>query len=433
MLDRSWLKQLYGYALCILAFFIPFNYIYSSIATGLVCFLWLLQVKPHDLKNAFKQPFLLLWLAFYGFHILGYFNSTNKDHAAFDLQVKMGMVLFPIVLGSSVISNRFLERVFFFFNGGVVIAAAFSITRAYLTWKQAGDPSIFFYHKLVDGFDANAVYMAWYTIFSIAVLLFHPWQLYNNVFGKCWRFLALLIQTAFLILLSSRLLVAVLFLVIVPLYLYKTFRIKKFRILKLTAISAVAVTLIYYLTVVDNPIKKRFFEVLATDDSPVEVLKSDNNGFDASQNSNLNIRLFIWKTGIENMAEHNLWLKGAGNGDVYELQNNKFREHNVYRIDYPDPTLQSQLHNINMHNMFLQCLLMIGVPGLLIFILISFGQIFSWWKLRPTIDFYLFHIIAISFMMQEAALQSQAGNIFYVFFYWVLWRFYRNRQINNMI
>ena len=120
------------------------------------------------------------------------------------------------------------------------------------------------------------------------------------------------------------------------------------------------------------------------------------------------------------MQEHNLWLAGAGNGDVHTLQNDKMAEYGIKNI-YPVNTWRSPFYNANLHNMFFQCLLMIGIPGLLIFTAIAFLPIFNLRNFIYGQVFLIFHLTAIFFMLQEAALQSQAGIIYYTFFSMIFW------------
>ena len=124
---------------------------------------------------------------------------------------------------------------------------------------------------------------------------------------------------------------------------------------------------------------------------------------------------------MENMELHNLWLKGAGNGDVHKLQNERIAAHGIIGME-ENSKPRSSLYKVNLHNMYFESLIMFGIPGLFVFILIAFGPLFYLHRSSTSYLFALFHITAVFFMVQESALQTQAGVIFYAFFSAVLWQ-----------
>lgn len=118
---------------------------------------------------------------------------------------------------------------------------------------------------------------------------------------------------------------------------------------------------------------------------------------------------------MESIVERKAWLTGVGNGDVHLVLNQKMRDYKIQHIDNPDVSKRPGFYNANLHNMFLQVLVMLGIPGLITFILICIWPLFYIRQTVPYQPFLLFHITSILFMMQEAVLQTQAGIFFYIF------------------
>ena len=134
----------------------------------------------------------------------------------------------------------------------------------------------------------------------------------------------------------------------------------------------------------------------------------------------------LWRFGYENMQEHNLWLKGAGNGDAVDLQNQKLEQHG-FDIDAAKDNVRSEFYNINLHNMFFQVLMMIGIPGLLLYIIMVFSPLLALRVMEYRHIFFVFHVSMLFFMFQEAIFQTQAGIVFYSVFSMIFWNLkYRN-------
>lgn len=418
MPKAHWSQTFSGYALCLVAFSIPFPFIYSAIAVGIVVLAWLIQLNFKDTLIRLKErKALWLWIFFYILHIAGYFYSEDKAMAFFDLEKKMSFVVLPVVVGAGItISRQALERIFFAFVAGMFIISIWCMGYAAWRWNQTNDINVFFYHDLIKGLEANAVYMAWYCLFSICLLLFMKWeQFFKN---KAVKIIVTLLLIIFFVLLSSRMLIALFFAVLIPFY-FKSI-IRKFSKAKIAVSLAAMVILLAIVAFTKNPIRDRYENIFNT--SIRQSFLNDYSSVSEGDFSNLTLRVFLWRIGILNMNEHHLWLAGAGIGDVQTLQNNKMAELGIRNIF--EPVYTSPFRNANLHNMYMQILLMLGIIGLLSLIFISFSPLFN---IRHVINkevFLLFHIIAIAFMMQEAILQTQAGVIYYTFFSQIFWNIY---------
>lgn len=406
----------YYIALCLVAFTIPLLNILSSISIILAVLFWLLSGQyKHVIKNLKEKPILIGWIVFFLYHAASYFWSTDKNQSLFDTQTKLSFFVLPIIISANNnFSVKWLTRILLSFTTVVTLSAVFCIARAIITYASTGATAQFFYHPLVQGFEPNAVYFAWYVLFTISALLFINLSGYPIIHYKAIRYFSILILIVFFILLSSRLLLVLGILMLLPMYYRKqlsTFTIKS----KILIVGALAL-IILMIAIVPNPIRTRYKSALtATKQQGISPEGKPNLQF-----SDLTLRPFIWKMGWQNINEHNLWWYGCGNGDVKTLQTEK-----VYK-DYAskgyDLTYTANLGNYDMHNMYLQALYMLGIPGLLLLVWLVFTPFFYINRLSLlTRPFWVFHISSVFFMAQEAILQTQVGIVPYTFFTMLFW------------
>lgn len=402
-------------ALCLLAFSIPFPFIYSSLAMILLSLAWLWGWrKGLALKRWSRRWALWPWAVYYLLHAISFFYSENREQSAFDLQVKLGLLLLPVLVGSLSLEQRNLQKILASFCFGVSAVALIALVRSALIWEETEFSGIMFYHNLVRDFDANAVYMSWYTLVSIGLILLFPWSRPYPYL----RIPLLVLQTGFLILLSSRMLLVLFLGFVIPLYFYVRIRHLRFTWPKFLGVSLVLGAALSLVILTDNPIRKRFVDILY---NPEIVYLKDFSQVDESTINNTDLRLFLWKIGLENMNEQGLWAFGAGNGDVNALQNQKMMDYRFRNMDHPDPEQRSSFYNINLHNMFLQTLLMLGILGLIPFLAMVFLPWIVLPRCRLWAPFSVFLLTSFFFLQQESCLQSHAGVIFYSFFSSLFW------------
>lgn len=422
MLKARWLRDLQQYLLCILAFAIPLPFIFGSVAIILVIAGWLLQLKPKEtFINLRERNGLWPWFIYYALHAISYYYSENKEQSLFDLQTKLSFIILPLVIGtSSYVTSKVVERILFSFTCGVTLVSVLSLGRAGIMLLQHQPYDTIFYNHLVEGLDANAVTHAWYSIFSISILVFMRWDTLFTGRWKYLKFLLILLQLTFFILLSARTMTGLFFAFVMPYYFIRIAgKAVKWRLAFVT-LSAVIFTLIVF---TKNPIKERYKSIFEINVN--QAFLPDYTGIYESEFSNLTTRLFFWRLGFENMKEHNLWLWGAGNGDVFKLQNDRMHHYGM-NIYPPVEWWHSPFFNANLHNMYLQSWIMIGLPGLLMLIIITCMPFSTFNSIRNKPVFLIFCVVSICVMLQESALQSQAGIVYYSFFISVLWAYYYN-------
>lgn len=307
MLKSQWAQRLPELFLCSLAFSIPFPFIYGAISLVLLLITWLLTA---NLKVAFTnlkgRKIFWVWIAYFLLHAASYFYSDNKDQSLFDLQTKLSILILPVVVGAGMqIKKQLLERIALCFVIGLTVVALMCLIKAILVWQSTGNTEIFFYHKLIGNLEANAVYEAWYTFFSITLLLFFPWKQFLNANWRFLRMALFVLHLVFFLLLSARMLIALFFLLMIPYYALTFFRKRRISLFQKGAILSLVILLAVVLIKTENPIKHRYAEVIGKDLQ--SAFFTEYHDISETEFSNFSLRVFLWRLGFDNVKEHNLW------------------------------------------------------------------------------------------------------------------------------
>jgi hypothetical protein len=404
---------------CLLAASIPFRFNTTAILIWPLVLCWLLLGRFRTMGKQLKtERAYWVWGIYYLLFALSFFYSADREQAGFEIVQKLSLILFPLVVGLGCFFDaRQREKVMAAFTLGISGAGLFCMIRAAILWKTSGDPEVWFYHTLVSGLDPNAVYMAWYVVFSLGLLLLFPWQQFFTKKQAWLRWSFILLQFVFLVLLSSRLLLVLFFVVPLPLYLRRLYvDLKVSRGLVILSLCA-AVVLVAGIAMTENPVRKRFDDVMSKD---MHIVFLPDYRTDSQHFNNLTLRLFVWRVGLENIRDSNLLPYGAGLGDVHSIQNKRIEAYGIINMSdssHPPPTL----YNMNLHNMFLQTTMAIGLPGLITLIVLAFMPFFFLFQLPDWKSWLVFQVAGCAFMMQEAFFQTQAGVVFFSFFSMLFW------------
>lgn len=413
------LNHIYFILLCVLAFSISLPFIFSSVSVVLIALCWLLQFRSRDFVSRLLSR-KLTWLSmlFYLLLAISYFYSDDKTLSANDLQKKLSLIVLPLAIGlGPALSSKNLEYLFASFISGLGLVGLFCMGRGTGSFLANGSTEKLFYHGLVSGLNANAVYYASYGIFATGLLLLFRFER-TFLAGKTWRMATLLVTTIFFVLLSSKSLLVLLVVFVLPLYCYRQFSAGNIRVRHLLWTGAIALAGIATLLATENPIKNRYKEILVNNSFVKGT--APTNGQELVFN-NFSLRVFLWKMAWENMHAHNLWLTGCGNGDVVALQKERIE---AYNAQTGSLFKQPDLSHFNLHNTYLQTLLTIGIPGLLVFCLMTLLPFRLVRRTRHGAAFLVFLVTYLVFMLQESALQTQAGIVYYSFFSQVLLLYY---------
>lgn len=407
---KGFAEQAYFFTLCILSVVIPFPYLLSSIVIILLTTVWLFTGLKTNIINLFSRKFLVFWILYFLLHCLSYLYSENKSESLFDIESKLSFLVLPIIIGTGPIlsQNQFRIILLCFVLSILLLATiSFSYSFYHYYYLQEGGLKNFFYNDMVRLTEANAVYVAWYTLTAIFILIGFSYK-YLKINKIIYLFLLFILQLYFFSL-SARLLIIIEAVLILPYSFYSYKKNHKeilgfiFSMIIIASMTMVALT--------TNPISARYKIIAPSHTKDWLIDKNDDSS--TQEFTNVTLRLFLWKTAIESIKENKYYYYGCGNGDVRDNQKISIAK---YDKNLSEGNRKADLWKYNIHNTYLHTLYMLGIPGLLVLLILLFMP-FGFKLSRTYFLFgFIFIITGTLFMFIEAALQTQAGIVFFTFF-----------------
>ena len=362
------------------------------------------------LQFHFTLPQAIL-VVLYLLYVIGIFWSSNERAAMFALEVKLSLVVFPIMIG--------LDRAFFkenitgillFFVAGIIASSLICLSTA--IWESS-----FF---LPNGFSFNTIdpkfaewsyggsrfrylglsrflhptYYSFYVLFALVVtLVLLKRRIFSNKYLLLWLKMSIPLFILMIYLLSSKavLISALIIFIVFSGIIYRRYNNKfiKFFILFLS--------LVFIIVALKNP---RFEEIVKAVNNP--ELLTDN-----SRDGSFISRIHIWKAGVDIIEDN--FLYGVGPGDTNDELLIRYKNYK-----YKDPLLKKS----NAHNQYIETFIDLGLIGFFVLLSALFVPFFSYERRNILFRFFLF-IIGFNFLF-ESILNTQAGLVFFGFFYSLL-------------
>jgi O-antigen ligase len=161
--------------------------------------------------------------------------------------------------------------------------------------------------------------------------------------------------------------------------------------------------------IIRNPIGDRFEEIIQTD---FDFLKKEK--YDPGEYFNgLQFRVLQWRFVPQILRERKAWLTGVSIGDDQAYLNQKYISEDMY-IGSPERVGKGFI-GYNTHNEFLQALLQTGVPGLLLFIMITATFIKMMIERRKS-AFIFVSLLLVIYSFTESVFETQYSLFMYLFF-----------------
>ncbi len=375
------IKRLDLYLLHLLVFLVSFE---ERILSPVIGLFLLLNLFSHPWKERVmyfkrRKKYILAFISLYVLSWIGMLYTDDMQSGWFDLEVKMSLFLFPvIVLTSDVINKYTVYGLLRTYITGVVVASVFIFILAFVKYYYTGDPEVFYY-KFFSHYH-HPTYFAMYVNFAIASLLVLIFHFRDR--PKVWHFVVLAFLMITTYQLASRTGLVVLILLIIYAFFYLLFprlRLKR-TLYALFAVILVTAAIVY-------PTK--------------QYTRATKHIDKENKMSSFGIRIAMWEASRNIIVEHPVI--GVGTGDVGRVLQKEFAEEKL---------IKAVRDNLNLHNQFLQTQVALGIFGtlaLLVSLLLPFVV-----SIRKGRFFYpLFMLILIVNFMTESILRTQAGTVFY--------------------
>ncbi|WP_276499669.1 O-antigen ligase family protein [Pontibacter litorisediminis] len=420
MLGKRSLSIYLGTGLAALVAALPFSIKITSILSILLLLLWVLEADWQKKWETIKtERWVQLFVGFYMLHVLGLLYTQNLGDGLFDLEKKLSLVLFPLILGTSPAvreSQSLRDKVhswFIFFcllallyclGHGVYrfiagIPPSFSVYGGFEATQQFLDTNkgvsalwnYITYSELLSPLQLHPTYSSLFILLVIVILLEQKPQVGYFERKQLGRLLLLLFFTLTIFLIASRIAVAILILLL-PIKLFMRMR-GRVSWKKLAMASSVCILLLALVINFVPVVKHRFindFQFIG------QTYDSQNPG------TGMMMRLTFWKTAAEVIMENPVI--GVGTGDVQDAMAEIYRANGV-----------SELAGYNPHNQYLHTAAMLGLIGSAYLLAMLLLPLILAWKRRDNVYLFFLLIVGITFFT-ESVLQSNKGIVFYALF-----------------
>ncbi|MCD4745756.1 MAG: O-antigen ligase family protein [Bacteroidales bacterium] len=411
-LAKKLANNTYYYLFLLLVFFMP---LYKKVVPFIIALLvlnWLIEgkykYKFQLIINNRYRFYILLFSSIYLIYLIGLIYSSNFQYAFFDIEVKLSLLIFPLIFSTIddvFLTKRKIKYLFAGFIAGCLVGTLVSFGNAIYNFYQSGSLHEFYYSRLP--FFHHPSYFAMYLNFSIALLIYNLWKNYHDLSKlKIVLFIILILYfQLFIILLSSKagIISLIILLIVSVIYVF----IKKSSFIIGFILMLFLSCIFIFLKVLPYPAQRleTAGKILQKSDT---ILKDTNEGTGE--------RILIWRSSLEIM-KNNIFF-GVGTGDVKDALIEKYNDNKIQLA------IEKKL---NAHNQYLQTFITLGLFGFLVLALILLLPLI--YAIKQTDYIYIvFLIIMIFNLLVESMFETQAGVIYYAFFNSFL--FYISKTIN---
>jgi O-antigen ligase len=383
---KYWLLCLVPFVMCIFQYYTAYPII------GYALF-WLIE---GDLKWKFnaiiKNRFALLFSTFYLLYVIGLLYSSNRDDGMFNLQVKLSITVFPLLLVSEgAMDIKKQKMLIYSFITGCVITGL--IYLGYATWKFFVQDIFEFQYMKFSLF----LHPSYYSMYIDMAFLFVFYLFANEKAGLSKIETGLLLFSVFfleliLVLLQSKMgmfISAGLIVVLLVKYSLK-------HSYKIPVIMFAGMVALYFLSF-------HFFigqrsRVMGA--ANIIITKQISAGSVESTQ----VRYYVWQSAIEVIKAHPVI--GVGTGNETSAMVNQYLK---------DGYTGAAKESLNTHNQYLQTTVVLGCVGLMVLLACFLFPFIKCIKEKRFIYGTFLVIVAVNFLV-EAMLETQSGTIFYGLF-----------------
>lgn len=386
--------KIHFYSLLLFAFFLP---IYPRLATPFIAIAvvnWFFSGQINSKIKRLLNPLPIIFSSFYIIHLIGLLYTTDIMEGARDVETKLTLFLFPLLLFSVPFKDYFLEKrqlLQAFIIGSLFSSIYCFIYAVYTQWTTGY--SSFSYRDLSDALDAHPAYQGIYMGFALFTIIhYYFFSREKPLFEKKINLLLAIFFLVMVFLFNSRtVILATTILFIITILILS---IQKLGILKALGVTGLFGILLIAILLLIPATNRRINYTIKS--FQIEQSKSDEN--------KVNIRFLIWESGIEAIQSNPII--GTGTGDI---------QNHLMSIYKKNKITLAIMTNYNAHNQFIQTTIALGAIGLIILILNFVIPLILGFKSKD----YLLLMFLLSFLifsLTESALEKQQGVLYYAFF-----------------
>ena len=366
-------------ALALVAVTLPFPQLkINTWCIWLLIICWLFANSLQD-KLAFLKSRKQIWLfvAVFFIYAIGIIYG-NFRIGLFEIEKKLALLIFPIVLGTlpKINANHYRLILASYAASCILIGLLCLVSVFYINYsrgiKYSSESSwLFSYTNLTETYGFHPSYFAMYCILSLSILVNILLKGNNSIIRKAILMTGALFLIVFVFLLASRIGLFALFILFISFIIGYSYK-KKRLLYGILALTFILIAGIYALQV---------FTPLATKLKGLFDTASENPIYSGS------FRIELWKSTCQVIQDNPL--TGVGTGDlqatldkIYETIKSPNKEYYNYKV-------------YNSHNQFLDVAATVGILALLLFV---WSLVYPAYKAYKRVD-YLYVIFAFLFVI----------------------------------
>jgi len=384
-------NNLFFYSSLLVAFLIPLSHKITIYAIMLFVLSWLLSGQwIQNAKTAIKKSLFIILITFFLLHLVGLLYSTNMHAGWFDIEVKLTMILFPLVFFlSDFLTEQKRKYLLLTFVTGTALGMFMCVGAAFYEY-YANNVNNFFYMKL--SIFHHPTYFAMYICFSLATILkylFYDESEFSK-FVKSIFIILIFLFAVFIYMLSSKAGIIIYFITLATMSVPVLF--KKNKRIFASFILLFAVFQIWF-SLTQNMRFETVSKSLATAEE--NVTTAESNG----------VRVLIYEAAIYIIKSN--YVVGVGTGDIKD----------ELMLEYKVRNMKGAFENkLNAHSQFLETFIGQGIAGISLLLLIFLVPFISSVKSKNWLLMTFVILVALNFLT-ESMLNTQAGVVFFAFFY----------------
>jgi O-antigen ligase len=383
----------------------------TSISLGMIAIAGIIQNKQstgHWLGKKKGNLFLAACVLFYLVQAAGLLYTSDVKETLVHLQTKSALIFIPFALCyNNYLSEDFRKRVMKYSCVLLALVISFCLGNATVNLWTTGNNTSFFYHSLVLPVLDHAIQFS-ILIFVGMVYLAESARKKRFIFGRLTHFFLLLYYLVFLVLLSSKLVIAFTILYLLFFLIRAAKENREFR-LAITGTILLCLVGASIVLLTRNPVSKRFNEIITGD---IGMIREKN--FNPGDYFNgLQFRLLEGRFVAEILQQEKAWLIGVSAGDAQKKLDQKYIAANMY---IGDPARKDHgFLGYNTHNQFLEATLQSGIIGLLAYCLVCLALVIMMFK-RNSSELTAIGILILAYTLNESVFETQYGLVLYLFF-----------------
>lgn len=388
--------SIHFYSLLLFSFLIPIHPRLAIPFIVIVTLNWLVSGQFKSKLKRFFNPLAIIFSSVYFIHLIGLLYSTNLREGFSDVETKLTLFLFPLLLFTVPFKDYLHEKrqLLKAFIGGCFVASIYCLSCSTYVYFTTG-ANTFAYTGLSGFLHSHPGYQALYMALAFFTLIHY--EVFTDEKSLFSKTINLMLGSFFLVmvfLFTSRTVVIanILLLLLTIFYVFN----KKLGALKAIGIATFTGLILIGSLWLHPHSQKRILQT-------IESFQEER-----SEGVHPPIRIEIWNTSLKAIKINPII--GIGTGDIQDQLFSLYKQNNITK---------AMGRNLNAHNQFLQTTIALGAIGVIILLLNFVVPMILGFKSGDYL-LLMFLFLFFIFSMTESSLEKQQGVLFYAFFNSVL-------------